>query len=157
MQEKKIELNFTSAYLSELDTKDKELIANAKAASTTAYAPYSGFLVGASILLENGEITHSIQAHVQLLLTVRGKLLLFLGLSVLLLYIYLYHTAYKYFYHIIIISVNNKSFTAPERTLIHQHTHYGGLTLKNCSLPKVLTYKKNCDPGCPGNKRQLNF
>ena len=56
MQEKKIELNFTSAHLSELDTKDKELIANAKAAFTTAYAPYSGFLVGASILLENGEI-----------------------------------------------------------------------------------------------------
>ena len=58
MQEKKIVLNFTSAHLSELDTKDKELIANAKAAFTTAYAPYSGFLVGASILLDNGEIVN---------------------------------------------------------------------------------------------------
>ena len=58
MQEKKIVLNFTSAHLSELDTKDKELIANAKAAFTTAYAPYSGFLVGASILLDNSEIVN---------------------------------------------------------------------------------------------------
>ena len=56
MQEKKIALNFTSAHLSELDIKDQELITNAKEAFTTAYAPYSGFLVGASILLENGEI-----------------------------------------------------------------------------------------------------
>ncbi|MEC9209553.1 MAG: cytidine deaminase [Bacteroidota bacterium] len=56
MQEKKIELHFSSAYLSELDNKDQELIANAKEAFITAYAPYSGFLVGASILLENGEI-----------------------------------------------------------------------------------------------------
>ena len=52
MQEKKIALNFTSAHLSELDSKDQELIANAKEAFITAYAPYSGFLVGASILLE---------------------------------------------------------------------------------------------------------
>ena len=56
MQEKKIALNFISAHLSELDSKDQELIANAKKAFVTAYAPYSGFLVGASILLENGEI-----------------------------------------------------------------------------------------------------
>ena len=56
MQEKKIALNFISAHLSELDNKDQELIANAKEAFTTAYAPYSGFLVGASILLENGKI-----------------------------------------------------------------------------------------------------
>ena len=56
MQEKKITLNFISSHLSELDIKDQELIANAKEAFVTAYAPYSGFLVGASILLENGEI-----------------------------------------------------------------------------------------------------
>ena len=56
MQEKKISLNFVSAHLSELDIKDQELIAHAKEAFVTAYAPYSGFLVGASILLENGEI-----------------------------------------------------------------------------------------------------
>jgi len=56
MKEKKIELSFMSAHLSELDQKDQELIANAKDAFVTAYAPYSGFLVGSSILLENGEI-----------------------------------------------------------------------------------------------------
>ena len=56
MYEKKILLNFSSAHLSELDIKDQELITNAKEALRSAYAPYSGFLVGASILLENGEI-----------------------------------------------------------------------------------------------------
>jgi cytidine deaminase len=56
MREKKISLNFTSAHLSEIDTEDQKLVANAKEAFATAYAPYSGFLVGASILLENGEI-----------------------------------------------------------------------------------------------------
>jgi cytidine deaminase len=56
MQEKTLKLNFTSAHLSELEAKDQELIANAKEAFLTAYAPYSGFLVGASILLENGDI-----------------------------------------------------------------------------------------------------
>jgi len=56
MQEKKIELNFIAAHLSELEMQDKELIANAREAFATAYAPYSGFLVGASVLLDNGEI-----------------------------------------------------------------------------------------------------
>ena len=56
MQEKKIELSFISAQLSELSSKEKQLVANAKSAVTTAYAPYSGFLVGASVLLDNGEI-----------------------------------------------------------------------------------------------------
>ena len=56
MQEKRIELNFNLACLSELDTQDIELIKNAKEAFSTAYAPYSGFLVGASVLLENGEM-----------------------------------------------------------------------------------------------------
>tara|TARA_B100000902_G_C27252625_1_gene886114 strand:+ start:159 stop:647 length:489 start_codon:yes stop_codon:yes gene_type:complete len=58
MQEKILKLNFTSAHLSELDAKDKELISNAKEAFITAYAPYSGFLVGASVLLDNGEIVN---------------------------------------------------------------------------------------------------
>ena len=58
MQEKTLKLNFTSAHLSELDKQDKELITNAKEAFITAYAPYSGFLVGASILLDNGEIVN---------------------------------------------------------------------------------------------------
>tara|TARA_B100001758_G_C18381128_1_gene597271 strand:+ start:1325 stop:1813 length:489 start_codon:yes stop_codon:yes gene_type:complete len=56
MQEKRIELNFNLACLSELDIQDIELIKNAKEAFSTAYAPYSGFLVGASVLLENGEM-----------------------------------------------------------------------------------------------------
>ena len=56
MKEKKIKLNFTSAFFAELDIEDQELIINAREAFITAYAPYSGFFVGASILLENGEI-----------------------------------------------------------------------------------------------------
>jgi len=56
MQKKKIELNFISAHFSEIEKKDQELIFNAKKSFESAYAPYSGFMVGASILLENGEI-----------------------------------------------------------------------------------------------------
>ena len=56
MQEKKIALNFTLAHFSELALQDQQLIINAKEAFSTAYAPYSGFLVGASICLENGEM-----------------------------------------------------------------------------------------------------
>ena len=58
MQEKKIELSFISAHLAELSDQDKQLVANARSAFKTAYAPYSGFLVGASVLLENGEISN---------------------------------------------------------------------------------------------------
>ena len=56
MQEKKIELSFILAHLNELSAQEQQLVANAKAAFKTAYAPYSGFLVGASVLLENGEV-----------------------------------------------------------------------------------------------------
>jgi len=56
MEEKKIVLNFTSAHFSDLDLQDQKLITNAKDSFLTAYAPYSGFLVGASIYLENGKI-----------------------------------------------------------------------------------------------------
>ena len=56
MKEKKIELSFISGQLSELSSEEKQLVSNAKSAVTTAYAPYSGFLVGASVLLDNGEI-----------------------------------------------------------------------------------------------------
>ena len=56
MQEKKIQLSFITAHLSELSEQEQQLVANAKSALKTAYAPYSGFLVGASVLLENGEI-----------------------------------------------------------------------------------------------------
>jgi cytidine deaminase len=56
MQEKKIQLSFITAHISELSENEKQLVENAKLALKTAYAPYSGFLVGSSVLLENGEI-----------------------------------------------------------------------------------------------------
>ena len=56
MLEKKIELNFITTHFNELDSQEQDLINNAKSVFKTAYAPYSGFIVGASILLENGKI-----------------------------------------------------------------------------------------------------
>ena len=56
MREKKIQLSFITAHISELSENEQQLVSNAKSAFKTAYAPYSGFLVGASVLLENGEI-----------------------------------------------------------------------------------------------------
>ena len=56
MQEKKIEISFISANLSELSAEDQQLVSSAKSAFKTAYAPYSGFFVGASVLLANGEV-----------------------------------------------------------------------------------------------------
>ena len=56
MKEEKIELIFTRAKLEELSQSEQDLIANTQHAFSNAYAPYSGFLVGASILLENGKI-----------------------------------------------------------------------------------------------------
>ena len=56
MQEKKIQLSFITAHISELSENEQQLVDNAKSALKTAYAPYSGFLVGSSVLLENGEI-----------------------------------------------------------------------------------------------------
>jgi len=56
MQEKKIELSFILAHLNELSAQEQQLVANGKSAFKTAYAPYSGFLVGASVLLENSEV-----------------------------------------------------------------------------------------------------
>lgn len=40
----------------ELSETDRQLVDAAKAATTSSYAPYSHFHVGAAILLENGEI-----------------------------------------------------------------------------------------------------
>jgi len=42
--------------VSELNTSDQNLIAEARKIAQHAYAPYSGFNVGAALLLENGEI-----------------------------------------------------------------------------------------------------
>jgi len=41
---------------SELSSQDKKLIALAGKATKSAYAPYSGFKVGAAVLLQNGKI-----------------------------------------------------------------------------------------------------
>ena len=43
-----------SCRFDECSEKDKELIKSAKKATESAYAPYSGFKVGAAVLLENG-------------------------------------------------------------------------------------------------------
>ena len=56
MKEEKIELSFVRAKLHELSAADQDLIKTAKQSFSNAYAPYSGFLVGATVLLENGEI-----------------------------------------------------------------------------------------------------
>jgi len=56
MKEEKIELSFTRAKLLELSEDEQSLIQNAKGSFNSAYAPYSGFLVGTSILLDNGKI-----------------------------------------------------------------------------------------------------
>ena len=56
MKKKEINLKFSQGILSEIDQCDQELVSNAIASLKDAYAPYSGFQVGASILLENGEI-----------------------------------------------------------------------------------------------------
>ena len=54
MKDRKLELKFRMAHLSELDTLEQNLIVSAQDSLKNAYAPYSGFLVGASVLLEDG-------------------------------------------------------------------------------------------------------
>lgn len=53
-------LTFTSTLTEvsreQLDPQEQSLIAEAQSAAERAYAPYSGFLVGASVLLESGKI-----------------------------------------------------------------------------------------------------
>ena len=56
MKEEKINLTFIKAHFDELDEAEQQLIDMAKSAYSNAYAPYSGFLVGAAVLLENDEI-----------------------------------------------------------------------------------------------------
>jgi cytidine deaminase len=57
MKIKKIELKiFEYLNSDELPEQDWELIFCAREAGLNAYAPYSGFRVGAAVLLENGEI-----------------------------------------------------------------------------------------------------
>ena len=56
MKEEKINLTFLKAHVNELDEAEQQLIDKAKSAYSNAYAPYSGFLVGTAVLLENNEI-----------------------------------------------------------------------------------------------------
>jgi cytidine deaminase len=56
MKEEKINLTFLKAHFNELDEAEQQLINMAKSAYSNAYAPYSGFLVGAAVLLENDKI-----------------------------------------------------------------------------------------------------
>ena len=56
MIEKKITTTFIKSEFNDLTDSDKNLIRIAQNSLKSAYAPYSGFLVGASVLLENGEV-----------------------------------------------------------------------------------------------------
>lgn len=57
MQQNNININYTEySNENELSFQDKKLVVKAKEAALSAYAPYSEFKVGASLLLENDEI-----------------------------------------------------------------------------------------------------
>jgi cytidine deaminase len=56
MVEKTIETKVSIYKFEELSQEYQQLIENAKNQVSNAYAPYSGFQVGAAVLLENGEI-----------------------------------------------------------------------------------------------------
>ena len=56
MKEETLCLHYKTCDYDELSAADRQLIDSAKAACTSAYAPYSQFQVGTAVLLENGEI-----------------------------------------------------------------------------------------------------
>ncbi|HET7733636.1 MAG TPA: cytidine deaminase [Paludibacter sp.] len=56
MQKKTVETQFSIYHFDELQIPQQKLINKAKEQVSKAYAPYSGFLVGAAVELENGEI-----------------------------------------------------------------------------------------------------
>jgi cytidine deaminase len=56
MQEKTVETKVKIYTFDELEATDQQLLNKAKEQVINAYAPYSGFQVGAAIELENGEI-----------------------------------------------------------------------------------------------------
>lgn len=56
MKKTELKLVFTEYALDELSSIDQELYTQAAEAARNAYAPYSGFGVGAACLLSNGEI-----------------------------------------------------------------------------------------------------
>lgn len=55
MIEKKINTTYVIADFDEMSNNDQILINNAKRILDSAYSPYSGFSVGASVLLDNGK------------------------------------------------------------------------------------------------------
>ena len=56
MQEVNINIQFQSLTLTELNTQEQALVIACKNASANAYAPYSQFQVGASLLISDDEI-----------------------------------------------------------------------------------------------------
>jgi cytidine deaminase len=56
MEKKIISTSFSFCHYEELPTEYRQLIDNAKQQTKKSYSPYSGFSVGAAVLLENGEI-----------------------------------------------------------------------------------------------------
>ena len=56
MREIKLTTKIAVYPIAECSEMEKKLIEAAKEATKKAYAPYSGFKVGAAVLLENGEI-----------------------------------------------------------------------------------------------------
>ena len=58
MKNEKIEISYLRASLSDLSKIDQQLISHAKLSLKNAYAPYSGFSVGASVLLDNKRIVN---------------------------------------------------------------------------------------------------
>jgi cytidine deaminase len=57
MQKYKLEIVYEKYKdISELSSRDQELVVEARESSNHAYAPYSNFYVGAAVLLENGVI-----------------------------------------------------------------------------------------------------
>lgn len=56
MAEKEIKFSYHTFNFGELPIADAELLQAAKDALQNAYAPYSGFKVGAAVLLENGHV-----------------------------------------------------------------------------------------------------
>src|SRR5688572_19496051 len=56
MKKLELKLHFTEYSMEELNAEDKSLYNRAMEAAKMAYAPYSGFSVGAACLLDNGAI-----------------------------------------------------------------------------------------------------
>ncbi len=56
MKQQQIAINYFECSNTELTAAEQETVRKAIDAATKAYAPYSGFRVGAAALLENGEI-----------------------------------------------------------------------------------------------------